>query len=132
MAESSESGKKPRIIIDEDWKSQVQREKEELAKDPAARASEGVPLPPASFPVLITMLTTQVLLALGQLPNPATGKMEVRRDEARHLIDLIDVIREKTRGNLTADEAAMVEEVLHQLRLSYVGLGNEATATDVS
>src|ERR1700745_2409623 len=94
-----------KIIIDEDWKSQVQAEKEQAAKaktdtEPAARESElgessDPPMPPASLEMLLTMLATEALVALGQLPHPVTGKLQPQRNQAKYLIDMLEVLRDK-------------------------------------
>jgi Domain of unknown function (DUF1844) len=124
-----------KIIIDEDWKSQVQAEKEKAAKArPAASASStgpapddtaDFPLPPASFDLLLTMLATEALVALGQVPHPATGQPHIQRSQAQYLIDLIDVLRTKTKGNLNPDEEQLIESILHQLRLAFVESANQ-------
>ena len=122
-------GEKPRIIIDSDWKAQVEAEKEALRKKEQERASGGhstpreeMPMPPASFPLLVTTLASQVVVALGQAPHPASGKQEVRLEEARHFIDMLGMLEEKTKGNLTPDEADMLEQVLHELRMLFVAV----------
>lgn len=119
-----------KIIIDEDWKSKVEAEKVEAAKAkpaPAAtRAKEDSsdvadpPMPPASFELLLTTLATEALVALGQVPHPVTGKMEAQRNQAKFLIDTVDILRQKTAGNLTSSEAEAIESLLHQLRLIFV------------
>jgi hypothetical protein len=77
-------------------------------------------LPPPSFSLLVATFASQATVAFGQYPNPIDGKTEVRLDLAKHAIDMLTMIEEKTQGNLTPDEAAMLEGVLHQLRLAYV------------
>jgi hypothetical protein len=123
-----------KIIIDEDWKSQVQAEKAEAAKSPAAEPTaaatagpevQDLPMPPASFELLITMLATEALAALGQVPHPATGQAHVHRNQAKYLIDMIEVLRDKTKGNLNAGEQQLVESLLHQLRLAFVETANQ-------
>src|SRR5262245_45404039 len=123
-----------KIIIDEDWKSQVQAEKEGAAKaKPSARTSgesstaapesaEGadLPMPPASFEMLLTTLATEALVALGQVPHPATGKTEVHRNQAKFLIDTVDILKQKTAGNLSTSEQEVVDSLLHQLRMVFV------------
>lgn len=118
-----------KIIVDEDWKSTVDREREqqrqrqnrdfEQAAGPHA-AEDG--LPPASFLVLVTSLVTQTMAALGQLPDPVTQESRVTLPFARLNIDLLAMLQEKTRGNLTDDEAQMLEDALHQLRMMYVAV----------
>lgn len=115
---------KSKIIIDEDWKSQVQREKDQ-ADDPAA-AESGPPgdetLPAASLTTLVMTLATQAMAALGQLQDPSQEEIPVQLPVAKHLIDTLSVLEEKTEGNLTSEEAAMMENVLHQIRMLYVGV----------
>ena len=77
-------------------------------------------LPPPSFQLLVATFGSQAMVALGQVPNPLDGKTEVRLDLAKHAIDTLAILQEKTQGNLAADETAMLEGVLHQLRLAYL------------
>ncbi len=117
-----------KIIVDENWKSQVQEEKERLqqqtAEDPATKHQpsdpDDPPLPPASLPFLVTSLATQAMVALGQVPDPLTGQPMRRPNLARHHIDTLAVLREKTKGNLTDEEDALLEGALHQLRMAFV------------
>ncbi len=121
-----------KIIIDEDWKAQVQAEKAAAAKEkpaesakpetsaPAADTGQQGQMPPASLEMLLTMLATEAMVALGQIPHPATGQGQVDSGQAQYLIDLIDVLREKTKGNLTPREQQLMETLLHQLRLAFV------------
>lgn len=116
----------PKIIVDSDWKSRVETEKEAIRqqeKKPDAEApGELLGMPPASIPVLVSTLATQALVALGQIPDPFSGKPELNLPVARHFIDTLDVLQEKTRGNLNEDEAAMLTDVLHQLRMAFVAI----------
>lgn len=117
-----------KIIVDEDWKSQVEREKEEALKeaethDAGAASPQG--LPPASFEMLVTTFASEAMVALGQVPNPFTNEYTINFEHARYTIDMLDVLQQKTKGNLTADEASMLETLIHQLRLAYVTLQNE-------
>jgi hypothetical protein len=115
-----------KIIIDEDWKSQVQAEKEAAAKSPAAGEPAGSPadmqMPEASLEMLVTTLVTEAMMSLGQIPHPHTGEPMYHPQQAKYLIDMIDVLREKTKGNVTPDESALMENLLHQLRMVYVQL----------
>ncbi len=60
------------------------------------------------------------MVALGQLPNPITGKSDIRLSQAKHQIDMLAILEQKTVGNRTPDESALLEELLHQLRLAYI------------
>lgn len=132
-----------KIIIDEDWKSQVQAEKEAAAKEPApsptsppgAQPIPGGPghpgqyeMPPASLEMLVTTLATESLMALGQIPHPQSGQPIFEPVQAKYLIDTIDVLREKTKGNTTPQEAQLMEEILHQLRMVYLQLTSPSLA----
>src|SRR5205085_12628580 len=77
-------------------------------------------LPPPSFSLLVATFASQAMVAFGKVPDPIEGKTEVRLELARHAIDMLDILEQKTKGNLTADEAAMLEGILHQLRLDFV------------
>jgi hypothetical protein len=118
-----------KIIIDEDWKSQVESEKRHgqepstAASEPAAQESatpRDLQMPPASFEMLLTSLATETLIGLGHMPHPLTGKLEIHRDHAKYLIDTIEVLRDKTKGNLNPDETELLESILHQLHMAFV------------
>lgn len=114
-----------KIIIDEDWKSQVEAEKHAAEQKPTdtpppPASDDDPPMPPASFELLLSSLATEAMMALGQLPNPVTGQPQVRRNQAKYLIDMIDVLKEKTKGNLNPGDDQAIEDMLHQLRLAFV------------
>ncbi|MDA7978516.1 MAG: DUF1844 domain-containing protein [Pirellulales bacterium] len=115
-----------KIVVDEDWKSQVEAERdaqrEEKAKQPDADSNAGRELPPPSFQLHISNLATQALMFLGQFPNPITEKQEIRLNDAKHVIDTLVVLDEKTKGNLDDQEAQMMEGVLHELRMAFVSV----------
>ncbi len=121
-----------KIIIDEDWKSQVETEREQLkqkADEPAgdgeeqpADAGATGEIPPASFQFLVSSIATQVMFAMGQIPDPNTGQAMVDLELAKHHIDMLSVLDEKTKGNLSDDESKMLTEALHQLRMAFVAV----------
>jgi hypothetical protein len=82
--------------------------------------SASAQVPPASFSNLVLMLASQAAIALGQAPNPVTGKTEKQPEVARHLIDTLDILQQKTKGNLTGEEAQLLEAAVHQLRMTFV------------
>ena len=121
----------PKIIVDEDWKSQVEKEKEELRKQEAKTTSASddgqQQIPEASFQVLLATLATQAMAMLGLLPNmDGTGNTEANLPMARHLIDMISVLEDKTKGNLSDEEAATLTENLHQLRMAFVAVSQQS------
>lgn len=86
----------------------------------AERAAAAGKMPPATFEFLIHTLFTQALMALGRIPNPITNKALKNVATAKHFIDTLEMLEEKTRGNLAADERKLLEEIQHQLRTLYV------------
>jgi hypothetical protein len=78
------------------------------------------PLPVITFSTFIFSLNTSALVHLGDYPDPASGKNEVDLPLAKQTIDLIALLEEKTRGNLTKDEESLVKHIFYDLRLCYV------------
>jgi hypothetical protein len=121
MAEDDKKEKK--IIIDEDWKVQAQKEKEILAaqeKVEEEKEGERPPLPPADFTGLVSMLTTQAFFSLGILRAKDDKEVPVDLDLAKYNIDMLEVLEQKTKGNITDDEGKLLENALHQLRMAFV------------
>lgn len=122
-----EKRQEKKIIVDEDWKKEAQREKEVLAAQEEAekkkaeteKARRG-PLPKGDFAALISTLATQALFALGLLQVQGEGKREPDLELARYNIDMLETIEEKTKGNLTEQEKQVLENTLNQLRMDYV------------
>ena len=77
-------------------------------------------LPPVDFASFVMMLTNNVMVFLGQAPNPLTQQPQVDLAQAQHTIDIIMMLREKTRGNLTPEEERFLQELLPQLQMAYV------------
>lgn len=78
--------------------------------------------PKADLTSLLVMLYGDAMANLGQAPDPTTGRPHVDLDQARFAIDLLAMLQEKTRGNRTPDESAVLEEMLTTLRMGYVRL----------
>ena len=79
--------------------------------------------------MLLTTLATETMICLGQIPHPATGKQEVHLDQAKYFIDTLDILRAKTEGNLTPEEKAALEHLLHELRVAYVAIERQSATT---
>jgi Domain of unknown function (DUF1844) len=84
-----------------------------------AQAQES-PLPEINFSTFVISLSTQALMHLGEIENPLTGKVEPDVLVAKQMIDIIGMLREKTRGNLNAGEDRLIEDILFDLRMKYV------------
>ncbi|MEO0963858.1 MAG: DUF1844 domain-containing protein [Planctomycetota bacterium] len=128
----------PKLHIDSDWKAEAQAEKQKLAEkeqeakaagdDPAGGAPGAGQLPPASFDTLVSSLAAQAIYALGGMQDPQTGQRMVDLQLARHAIDLLGVLEDKTQNNLSEQEADVLSQTLYELRNHYVQIGNAARA----
>ena len=84
------------------------------------------------FIEFVMMQAQQAAMFLGRIPNPQTGKPEVNLEIARMFIDQLEMIHEKTRGNLTSEESEILSRVLSDLQLTFVqasGTNTPAAAT---
>lgn len=135
MGEEETNKDEPELIVDTDWKEQVARERESSdeatsqdesqSSEPStpnedAAANEMPAPPPASFTVLISMLFSQAMAMLGQMPDPSSGETTINKPFAKHYIDTLEMLQEKTKGNLDDEETSMLSEALHALRMMYV------------
>lgn len=108
--------------IDEDWKAQAEAEKLRIEASMAPSLvgeGEHAKNPRVSITVLVEQLGAQAMAGLGQMADPRTGRPHVDLDLARDAIDMIGLVAEKTRGNLEAEEARTVGEILNSLRMAY-------------
>ena len=97
---------------------------------PPSRAPAGPPVetapeeyfgePPAGIDTLISYLSTTAMFQLGMVPSPTGERIPADLPNAQRTIDLLEVLQEKTRGNLTPDEERLLEDVLYELRLNFV------------
>ena len=120
--------------VDESWKDRVDQEKQ---VPPTATPAPGAPaaaqpsqqkpakpagdeLPEARFDLFISGLAMDALISLGDVPHPVTKKQSVQLDHARYLVDVLGVLAEKTKGNLSVDEDRLLKDTLYQLRMRYL------------
>jgi hypothetical protein len=82
--------------------------------------SEAETFPPPTFTTLVQTLATQAMVAMGHLEDPIEKKKVKRLDLAKHLIDLLEMLQEKSKSNLNADESYSLSQVLSQLRMAFV------------
>ena len=87
--------------------------------DKQSQHPEFVP-PIADFKFFVTTLAWQVSIALGHMANPATEKVEEDLTQAKFLIDTLGMLQEKTKNNLTKEEAALLGNLLYELRVAYL------------
>jgi hypothetical protein len=72
------------------------------------------------FTTLIMSLASAALVSMGRVPDPETGTVRKNLVFAQQNIDIIHLLQEKTRGNLTAEEQQLAEQILYELRMSYI------------
>jgi hypothetical protein len=75
---------------------------------------------PLTFAAFVLSLASTAAIHLGDLPDPAGGTSEPNLEGASQMIDILALLEEKTRGNLTAEERQLLEQVLCELRLRFV------------
>ena len=126
MAENQGKQEK-KLIIDEDWKKEAQREKEVLAaqeeKEAAEKGKAGQrdeSIPRGDLAALLSMLTTQALLSLGILQIKGQERKAPDLELARYYIDMLEALETKTKGNLTSEEDKALKSTLSELRMGYV------------
>ena len=86
--------------------------------DPPKSASAS--LPTLNFATFIFSLNSSALVQLGMIEDPMTGEKSKNLPLAKQTIDILSMLEEKTRGNLDVDEAAMLKNILYDLRIQYV------------
>ncbi len=127
-------GEEPKIIIDSDWKAQAQAEKEKLSQQaapPKPAKGAGPEEEEASFDEIIRMIAMQALTFLGEMPDPASGQRIFAPEYAKRYIDMLGILEEKTKGNLTAQEGESLSLLAADLRGAFVEL-NRAVAKAVA
>ncbi|MFZ0613492.1 MAG: DUF1844 domain-containing protein [Desulfobacterales bacterium] len=92
----------------------------EAAARAGADGFEDMPLPTVNFPTFILSLNASALLHLGAIEDPETGRPSRNLPMAKQTIDILNMLEEKTRGNLTRDEENMLKNILYDLRIAYV------------
>jgi hypothetical protein len=118
MGEDLEKGSESTIKkkVDETWKNSVDKEKEgEDLKGPGPAEP-----PPPDFTFFISALGMQVLLALGEIPDESGVRTAADLKQAQYLIDVIQMLSDKTKGNLTETEGVVLENLLYELRIKFV------------
>jgi hypothetical protein len=90
------------------------------SQSPGKTEEQQTALPEINFSTFVISLSTQALMHLGEIANPLTGKVEPDGAVAKQMIDIIGMLREKTRGNLNSGEDRLIEDILFDLRMKYV------------
>ena len=136
------------LSIDTDWKKQAQEEKRKLAEEqqkkaaaasaaaiapaapgePATRGPAGArgrgELPSASFATVVQSMLTQAMYYLGEL-SPTAGEGNINLDRAKHHVDSLTVLEEKTLNNLAPDEQKALDTALYEARMRFVNVASQ-------
>ena len=114
-------------VLDAEKRSR-QAEADRLAEEDIHQ--HDVPLPPPTLVTLASGLAAQTMVSLGVFPNPATGKSVMLLHQASHLIDMIQLLFDKTAGNRTDEETQTFENMLHELRMVFLAAQQEKNKRD--
>jgi hypothetical protein len=97
--------------------------KEEGKKDEKAgdrKESEYTPLPEVNFSSFVLSLSSSILLHLGEIADPKSGEKKKDLALAKQTIDIITLLKDKTKGNLTEEEQKLLEHILYDMRMRFV------------
>ncbi|HYB90887.1 MAG TPA: DUF1844 domain-containing protein [Candidatus Binataceae bacterium] len=121
---SAEGELKPEHRAEEPKPAAVEKPHGPEASSAASKPPErpAGPEPEINFATFIVGLSTEALAALGEMPDPATGNRSRDLRAAQQLIDIIGMLRNKTRGNLDRNEEGLIDAILFDLRMKYVEL----------
>ena len=118
-----------RLHIDSDWKEESAKEKEKLAEQEQAETAKGDQgAGEAQFADLINVLAMQAAIALGGYQGPGGERIPPNPAAAKHQIDLLGVLQEKTKGNLEPEDEKALEQILYEFRMQFVQSVTPATA----
>ncbi len=110
-------GEEPEKKVDEGWKAEVRREKEHPRSEKGPEREREVPQ--VSFTGLVQQLATQALMQMG-LAAPQGRQPRVDLQGARYTIDMLQILEEKTKANLTPEESRTLSAILTDLRAGFV------------
>jgi hypothetical protein len=91
-----------------------------VGKGQGTRWSDNELLYEFGFSTFILSLSTSALVHLGELPDPITNEKEINLQLAKQTISIIEMLKDKTKGNLTTEEDSLIDSVLYDVRLKYV------------
>ncbi len=103
-----------------------QEEKPKASQEPsqtedAKRTAEHDPSQGVNFASFLLSLATTGMVHVGEMPEPSTGQKMEDLEAARQMIDILAILKEKTEGNLSAEESQLLENVLYELRMKFMG-----------
>jgi hypothetical protein len=105
---------------EEPLKEKAPREEPPRVAEEAKEAPSYPPLPEVNFSTFTVSLSTEILFHLGEIPHPESGERQKNLPLAKHAIDTLAMLQEKTRGNLTEEEQKLLESMLYDLRMCFI------------
>ena len=105
---------------EKDQKAEDEKKEAEPRKEAPKEETERPPLPEVNFSTLIFSLSSSALFHCGEIADPQTGEKKKDLPLAKHTIDTIAMLKEKTEGNLTEEEQKFIDSVLSDIRWRYV------------
>jgi hypothetical protein len=130
MAENEEKGfvfKDRRKLFSEEEKENKKDKPPKEGKEDTGRQEKEAqtpppppPLPEVNFSTFIVSLSTEVMFHLGEIPHPVSGERKKDLPLAKHTIDTLAMLKEKTAGNLTEEEQRLLDGMLYDLRMAFI------------
>jgi hypothetical protein len=115
LSETSGNSKAPSAEQPEQEPSSAER-----ATGSSAKQKRAEPFSQLDFSALVLTLATTAQVGLGSMPNPQTRQSELNLPAAKQMIDILGLLKDKTKGNLSQDEQALLDSALFNLRMQYV------------
>jgi hypothetical protein len=100
--------------------TETQARPSEEQREIGSQETSGEAMSEINFSTFVIGLSTQALMHLGEIANPMSGKVEIDVPTAKQMIDILGLLKDKTRGNLNASEDRLMEDILFDLRMKYV------------
>ncbi|HIA72568.1 MAG TPA: DUF1844 domain-containing protein [Phycisphaerales bacterium] len=120
----------PEIQVDSDWKAEAQAEKDRLiaAEEKADEKAETREIPEANFRGLLGTLASQALMGLGMHQDPSGNGVMVDLEGSKFTIDLLEMLVEKTQGNLSEEESTELKQLTQELQNRFVQIAQLVAA----
>jgi hypothetical protein len=98
--------------------------KQSMSATSSTEPSQAPPVPPVTFSSFVISLGSSSLMLMGEQLDPNQAPIPVNLPQAKEIIDLLSVLEDKTKGNLTSDEQTVLRDMLYALRMKYVTLAS--------
>src|SRR5262245_18810825 len=109
-----------KIMVDDDWKAQARAEKERLTEQQKAVAGPREGMPHPSFVEIVNLIVMQAMAGLGMLQCAGGERIPPNVEVAKHFIDMLQILEDKTKGNLNPEEKKLLDQVLYEMRMRLV------------